>query len=117
LLKVSLALARSALEAAPDAMLMIDEAGINRFPNLQASAFFGFSREAVIGLRVEDLRPERFRSRHAGHPIKPEPTDFTVASIFDEMRAEFASIAANKGLQLQIESCADCVHSDRSLVE
>jgi PAS domain S-box-containing protein len=80
LLKVSPALARSALEAAPDAMLMIDEAGINRFANLQVSAIFGFSREAVIGLRVEDLMPERFRSRHVGHPIKPEPTDFTVAA-------------------------------------
>ena len=33
------------------------------------------------------------------------------------MRTEFASLAANKGLKLEIESCADCVHSDPSLVE
>jgi len=49
--------------------------------------------------------------------IKPEPSDFTVASIFEELRSEFATIAANKGLQLEVESCAVCVRSDRSLVE
>jgi len=49
--------------------------------------------------------------------IKPEPSDFTVASIFEELRAEFAAIAANKGLRLEVEACADGVHSDRSLVE
>jgi signal transduction histidine kinase len=49
--------------------------------------------------------------------IKPEPTDFMVASIFEEMRAEFANIAARKGLQLKIDACADIAHSDPSLVE
>jgi signal transduction histidine kinase len=49
--------------------------------------------------------------------IKPEPTDFTVAALFAELRLEFGSIAANKGLQLQIESCEQTVHSDPSLVE
>ena len=49
--------------------------------------------------------------------IRPEPTDFTVAAIFDEMRMEFASIAANKGLRLEIEACEDAVYSDPSLVE
>ena len=49
--------------------------------------------------------------------IRPEPTDFTVAAIFDELRVEFASIAANKGLRLEIETCDDAVHSDPSLVE
>ena len=49
--------------------------------------------------------------------IKPEPSDFTVASIFEELRTEFAALAANKGLQLEVEPCTGCVHSDRSLVE
>jgi PAS domain S-box-containing protein len=49
--------------------------------------------------------------------IKPEPTDFTVATIFEELRTEFANLAADKGLRLEVESCADCVHSDPSLVE
>jgi PAS domain S-box-containing protein len=49
--------------------------------------------------------------------IKPEPTDFTVAALLEELRAEFAGIAAHKGLELQVEPCLDYVHCDRSLVE
>ena len=50
--------------------------------------------------------------------IRPEPTDFTVAAIFEELRMEFASIAANKGLRLEIEDVRRyAVYSDPSLVE
>jgi len=49
--------------------------------------------------------------------IRPEPTDFTVAALFEELRSDFAGLAVNKGLTLQIEPCTDCVHSDPSLVE
>jgi two-component system, sensor histidine kinase len=48
--------------------------------------------------------------------IKPEITDFKVAALFEEMRTEFAALAANKGLRLEVEECADRVHSDPSLV-
>jgi two-component system, sensor histidine kinase len=265
-------LARSALDAAPDAMLIIDDAGIIRFVNQQVSALFGYARDEIIGQSIETLMPERFRMRHVGHrdhyvnslrvrpmgagldlfgqrrdgtefpveislspieddgrtlvaaairdvtdrkhveaelimaresaeaaraladgaresadranqgksrflatashdlrqplqtleflngalrrratdhyavealsqqqqaigamsrllnalldisklesgAIRPEPTDFTVAAIFEELRMEFESIAANKGLRLEIETCQDAVHSDPSLVE
>ncbi len=49
--------------------------------------------------------------------IKPEPSDFTVAGLLEELRQEFAGLAASKGLDLQVEPCLDNVHSDRSLVE
>ena len=49
--------------------------------------------------------------------ITPEPTDFTVAALFEELRSDFAALAANKGLNLRIEHSTDCVHSDPSLVE
>ncbi len=49
--------------------------------------------------------------------IKPEVTDFTVATIFEQMRREFACIALDKGLELRVEPCADRVCSDPSLVE
>jgi two-component system, sensor histidine kinase len=48
--------------------------------------------------------------------IKPNPTDFTVAAVFEELRQEFDSLAASKGLRLLVNSSADCVHSDPSLV-
>lgn len=265
-------LARSALDAAPDAMIIIDADGIIRFTNRQITALFGYERDEITGQPIEMLIPPRFRTRHVGHregyfgnlrlrpmgagldlfglrrdgtefaveislspiedvgrtlvaaairdvtdrkrielelilareaaeaareladraresadranqgksrflatashdlrqplqtlallngalrrrssdpqivdallqqeqaidamsrllnalldisklesgAIKPEPTDFTVASIFEELRLEFASIAANKGLRLEVETCNDSVYSDPSLVE
>ncbi len=272
-------LTRSALDAAPDAMIIIDALGVIRFANRQVSALFGYAHDDVIGQSIEMLMPERFRARHIGHrqhyinnvrvrpmgagldlygrrrdetefpleislsPIEhagealiaaairdaterkraevelivareaaeaartladqarilaeqaresadranqgksrflaaashdlrqplqtvallngamrrvvtdpdaaeallqqeqaigamsrlvntlldisklesgaviPEPTDFTVAAMFEELRTEFVSIAAGKGLQLEIEKCHDAVYSDPSLVE
>ncbi len=48
--------------------------------------------------------------------IRPEISDFKVAQLFEEMRREFAALAANKGLHLEVEPCADRVHSDPALV-
>jgi CheY-like chemotaxis protein len=48
--------------------------------------------------------------------IKPEPTDFPVARIFEELRREFTGIATNKGLELQVAQTTACVCSDPSLV-
>jgi PAS domain S-box-containing protein len=265
-------LARSALDAAPDAMLIIDAAGVIQFANQQVSALFSYEHDEIIGRAIEILMPERFRTRHVVHrdryvstvrvrpmgagldlfgrrrdgtefpveislspiddvdriliaaairdvtdrkrveaelivalraadaareladqaresadranqgksrflatashdlrqplqtlvllngalrrrvtdrgalealiqqdqaigamsrllnalldisklesgAIRPEPADFQVATIFEEMRMEFASIAANKGLALEIDTCEDAVHSDPSLVE
>jgi PAS domain S-box-containing protein len=258
-------LARSALDAAPDAMIIIDADGIIRFTNRQVSALFSYEHGDIVGQSIEMLMPQRFRARHVGHrenyvnnvrvrpmgaglelfgrrrdgtefpveislspiedvgrtlvaaairdvtdrkrieaelivtreaaeaareladranqgksrflatashdlrqplqtlellngtlrrratdqysiealsqqeqaigsmsrllnalldisklesgAIRPEPTDFTVAAIFEELRLEFASIAANKGLKFEIETCDDAVYSDPSLVE
>ncbi len=60
-------LARSAIEAAPDAMIIVDAAGVVHYANRQVVALFGYSLEEVIGQGVEMLLPERFRSRHAAH--------------------------------------------------
>ncbi len=60
-------LALSALEAAPDAMLMVDAEGVIRFANRQVLALFGYAREEIVGLPVETLIPQRFRDRHLGH--------------------------------------------------
>ena len=48
--------------------------------------------------------------------IRPDVSDFTVRSLFEELRREFAAPAASKGLELRVESCEDSVRSDPSLV-
>ncbi len=258
-------LARSALDAAPDAMIIIDETGIIAFANRQAAALFGYAHEELVGHPVELLMPERFRVRHLAHrggyvysprlrpmgqglelygrrrdgaefpveislspiespprplvaaairdvterkrvegelilarqqaeeagqiaeranraksrflatashdlrqplqtlallngtlrrtvsgaeaeeavaqqeqaigamsrllnalldisklesgAVKPDPSDFAVSGILDELRREFASVAAGKGLAFDVENCGACAHSDSSLIE
>ena len=60
-------LARSILDAAPDAMIIIDDSGTIRFANRQVSSLFGYGHDEIVGLTVEQLMPERFRSRHIEH--------------------------------------------------
>jgi PAS domain S-box-containing protein len=64
---LSAELARGALDAAPDAMVLVDDGGIIRFANRQVSALFGYSHDELVGLPVEQLMPERFRGRHIVH--------------------------------------------------
>ncbi|MFZ0459470.1 MAG: PAS domain S-box protein [Rhodoplanes sp.] len=58
---------RLLFEAAPNGMIVIDQAGVIAFANKQIEQLFGYSRGELIGRSVEVLIPERFR---AGHPAK-----------------------------------------------
>jgi PAS domain S-box-containing protein len=60
-------LAQSALDAAPDALLIVDGAGLVQFANRQVSALFGYAHDEIVGKPIERLLPERFRSLHVGH--------------------------------------------------
>jgi PAS domain S-box-containing protein len=57
---------RSVVEAAPNAMLMIDRSGAIALVNAQAERLFGYPREELLGEPVEKLVPERFRIGHGG---------------------------------------------------
>lgn len=60
-------LARSALDAAPDAMVIVDAEGTIHYANRQVFTLFGYMPEEITGQRVEKLIPERFRGRHTDH--------------------------------------------------
>jgi PAS domain S-box-containing protein len=253
----SASLVPTVLDAAPDAILVIDNRGQIVFANQQVTALFGYAREELIGLSIDALVPDRFRPRHAAHreryatsgqrrpmgsgldlcarrkdgsevpvevslspitegpgalvaaairdvtdrrhaqeelqsaresaeranlaksrflatashdlrqplqtlalltgslrrlvtdadltrvlahqdqaiqamskllnalldisklesgAIKPELSDFTVQALFEELRNEFAALAAEKGLELAVEPCDDAIHSDQALL-
>ena len=67
MLTIPAELARGALEAAPDAIIIIDASGTVCYANKQVSALFGYAHDDIIGQSVERLMPERFRGRHVGH--------------------------------------------------
>ncbi len=48
--------------------------------------------------------------------IKPEVTDLPIGDLFEELRQEFATLAASKGLVLRVDPCPEWVRSDRSLL-
>src|SRR5581483_1075264 len=74
-------------------------------------------QEQAIGAMSRLLNALLDISKLESGAIRPEPTDFTVTALFEELRSDFAGLAANKGLELHIVPCTDCVHSDPSLVE
>ncbi len=52
------------LDAAPDAMVVIDRDGLIAFVNTQTERAFGYPREEMVGRAVEMLLPERHRAAH-----------------------------------------------------
>jgi len=58
---------RLVLDAAPNAMIMVDSTGVISFANAPAATVFGYSLSELIGRPIETLIPERFRDRHVGY--------------------------------------------------
>ena len=58
---------RALLEAAPDAMVIVDGGGVIQLVNAQTEWMFGYAREELLGRNVDVLVPERFRGQHGVH--------------------------------------------------
>jgi PAS domain S-box-containing protein len=77
------------VDAAPDAILVVDVEGRMVLVNRQAEALFGYGRDELIGCGVELLLPESLRPTHRGHReaylheprTRPMGTGMTLAAL------------------------------------
>ncbi len=58
---------RGLLEAAPDAMVIVNQAGVIMLVNSQAEKVFGYTRQEMLGQPVEMLVPMQAREAHVKH--------------------------------------------------
>jgi PAS domain S-box-containing protein len=58
---------RAAVEASPNAMIMVGRKGAIVFVNAQGERLFGYASKELVGQTIERLVPERFRGKHADY--------------------------------------------------
>lgn len=72
--------------------------------------------ERAVGAMTRLLNALLDISKLESGAVKPQAGDFQVSSLFEELRADFATLAAGKGLRLEIGPCDAVARSDRALV-
>jgi PAS domain S-box-containing protein len=107
-LRASEARLQQIFEAAPTAMVMIDQGGDIKMVNARTEQVFGYQRAELLGQGIEMLLPPRFRAGHA------EPRDgFFAAPRTRAMGAGRALFGARKdGTEFEMEVGLNAIETD-----
>ena len=100
------------VDAAPDGIVMIDEAGQILLVNRQVELLFGYERSELLGRPVEDLLPEQFRQVHRAHRTRYRAAPQTRA-----MGGDLQLVAArNDGSEFPVEVSLSPLQSESGLL-
>ena len=100
MLKTSLELFRGLVETAPDGIFLVSQSGEIQLANEQAELLFGYGPNELLGLNIDLLVPERYRTNHfsnrkdyhanpvkrrmgqhvATHAVRKDGTEFPMAT-------------------------------------
>jgi PAS domain S-box-containing protein len=61
---------RGLLESAPDAMVVVDSRGRIQVVSSRTEQLFGYTRQELLGMSVDELVPNSLRGGHGGHRAK-----------------------------------------------
>lgn len=97
------------VEVAADAVICIDATQRITFFNAGAQAIFGYTRDEIIGQRIEVLIPQRFRANHAS-----QVEEFGRSGVKSRRMGERKEIAALRkgGKEFAAEAAISQVHHD-----
>lgn len=102
---------RTAVEAAPNAMIVVDSGARITMVNAAAERMFGYSREELIGEEIELLLPEAIRIRHVDYRNEFMKNPSTRA-----MGAGRELLGRHKsGTELQVEIGLNPIHSPQGV--
>ncbi len=119
MLKSSLEVIKGLVATAPDGILLVTKGGSIQLSNEQAESMFGYTHQEMIGLRVDQLVPERFRENHVENraayhenPVKRRMGEHLATFALRKDGTEFPMATALSATETQAGLLVTCIIRD-----
>lgn len=121
MLQSSLELFRGLIETAPDAIIIVNQDGVIELANEQADEMFGYGRNELLGIKVEELIPARYHEAHVenrkeyvDHPVRRKMGEHVATVAKAKDGREFPVAAALNATQTPRGLLVTCIVRDMS---